>query len=235
MTSDDRSRWSGSARHRRRQQQDRRRAGLRGRHGARVTRAVLASSRTCVGADAAVDGLAPLVAKSLPRRGCRSGRAVPLVEHVSACLANADLPIEAKRLAGRDRAHGLGQRRARRQRHLCAAACWARRGPRRGRRVRRRHQLRGPAARTAARRGSRRSAGSRAIGAVATSCGRKRCGGRRAPRTAAATRRSCARRCPRHFGLPSMQALIEALHLGDIPRIAARADSGALRRRRART
>jgi N-acetylglucosamine kinase-like BadF-type ATPase len=51
-----------------------------------------------VGAYAAVEGLAPLVAAAALEAGLVVGE-VPLVEQISACLANADLPIEEERLA----------------------------------------------------------------------------------------------------------------------------------------
>jgi N-acetylglucosamine kinase-like BadF-type ATPase len=51
-----------------------------------------------VGAYAAVEGLAPLVAAAAAEAGLTVGD-VPLVEQISACLANADLPIEEERLA----------------------------------------------------------------------------------------------------------------------------------------
>ncbi|MEV0278362.1 BadF/BadG/BcrA/BcrD ATPase family protein [Streptomyces sp. NPDC050610] len=50
-----------------------------------------------IGAERAVAGLAPLVAHAA--RQARAGKGGPLlVEHVSACLANADLPVEEARL-----------------------------------------------------------------------------------------------------------------------------------------
>ncbi|MFD7159775.1 N-acetylglucosamine kinase [Kribbella sp. NPDC059898] len=50
-----------------------------------------------VGPDAAVDGLEPLVRAAAAAAGLRVGD-VPLVQQVSACLANADLPIEVEQL-----------------------------------------------------------------------------------------------------------------------------------------
>ena len=52
-----------------------------------------------VGTLAAVEGLAPLVAAAALEAGLVIGE-VPLVQQISACLANADLPIEEERLAG---------------------------------------------------------------------------------------------------------------------------------------
>jgi N-acetylglucosamine kinase-like BadF-type ATPase len=54
-----------------------------------------------VGAEAAVDGLVPLVAKAAAEGGLTLGaesHTAVLVDHVSACLANADLPVEHERL-----------------------------------------------------------------------------------------------------------------------------------------
>ncbi|MDI5962167.1 N-acetylglucosamine kinase [Streptantibioticus silvisoli] len=51
-----------------------------------------------VGPRAAVDGLAPLVALAAERAGLDPGAGRPLVTHTSACLANADLPVEERKL-----------------------------------------------------------------------------------------------------------------------------------------
>ena len=51
-----------------------------------------------VGADEAVAGLAPLVAKAAAEAGLPTPGNGLLVEHVSACLANADLPVEQRQL-----------------------------------------------------------------------------------------------------------------------------------------
>ncbi|GHF73071.1 kinase [Streptomyces mashuensis] len=48
------------------------------------------------GADEAVEGLAPLVAEAAAQAGLRPGRV--LTTRVSACLANADLPVQEERL-----------------------------------------------------------------------------------------------------------------------------------------
>ncbi|HWD82135.1 MAG TPA: BadF/BadG/BcrA/BcrD ATPase family protein [Kribbella sp.] len=50
-----------------------------------------------IGADAAVDGLGPLVVTAAAAAGLRVGD-VPLVQQVSACLANADLRVEVEQL-----------------------------------------------------------------------------------------------------------------------------------------
>jgi N-acetylglucosamine kinase-like BadF-type ATPase len=51
-----------------------------------------------VGADDAVAGLVPLVAKAAAEAGLAYGEGAALVQHVSACLANADLPLEQHNL-----------------------------------------------------------------------------------------------------------------------------------------
>ncbi|MEY9967249.1 N-acetylglucosamine kinase-like BadF-type ATPase [Streptacidiphilus sp. MAP12-16] len=59
------------------------------------------------GADAAVAALAPLVARAAAEAGFDlTADRGPLVSHVSACLANADLPIEEQRLQEAIAAHG---------------------------------------------------------------------------------------------------------------------------------
>jgi N-acetylglucosamine kinase-like BadF-type ATPase len=65
-----------------------------------------------VGADLAVHGLAPLVAKAAAEAGLTFGGGRPLVEHVSACLANVDLPVEQLRLEAAMDAQGWGTSRA---------------------------------------------------------------------------------------------------------------------------
>jgi N-acetylglucosamine kinase-like BadF-type ATPase len=51
-----------------------------------------------LGAGPAVAGLVPVVAATAEAAGVTRQPGVPLTEHVSACLANADLPIEEERL-----------------------------------------------------------------------------------------------------------------------------------------
>jgi N-acetylglucosamine kinase-like BadF-type ATPase len=51
-----------------------------------------------VGAEAAVVGLVPVVAKAAADAGLAADHETPLVAHVSACLANADLPIQQRHL-----------------------------------------------------------------------------------------------------------------------------------------
>ncbi|GAB3823352.1 N-acetylglucosamine kinase [Kribbella italica] len=62
-----------------------------------------------VGAQTAVDGLVPLVATAAAAAGFSLGTS-PLVEQISACLANADLPIEEERLADAFRSYGWASR-----------------------------------------------------------------------------------------------------------------------------
>jgi N-acetylglucosamine kinase-like BadF-type ATPase len=62
-----------------------------------------------VGADDAVAGLVPLVAKAAAVAGLVYGEGASLVEHVSACLANADLPLEQHNLETAIEAQGWGQ------------------------------------------------------------------------------------------------------------------------------
>ncbi|MET9314669.1 BadF/BadG/BcrA/BcrD ATPase family protein [Kribbella sp. NPDC003505] len=50
-----------------------------------------------IGPAAAVDGLGPLVRAAAAEAGLRVGDG-PLVQHISACLANADLPVEVEQL-----------------------------------------------------------------------------------------------------------------------------------------
>ncbi|MEV5963175.1 BadF/BadG/BcrA/BcrD ATPase family protein [Kribbella sp. NPDC051952] len=61
-----------------------------------------------VGADAAIAGLEPLVAAAAAEAGLALG-AGPLVQQISACLANADMPIEEERLAAAFEARGWAE------------------------------------------------------------------------------------------------------------------------------
>ncbi|MEV8099562.1 BadF/BadG/BcrA/BcrD ATPase family protein [Kitasatospora sp. NPDC085879] len=58
------------------------------------------------GADEAIGGLAPLVEQAAAQAGLRPG--TPVAAHVSACLANADLPVEEERLLAALEARGWG-------------------------------------------------------------------------------------------------------------------------------
>jgi hypothetical protein len=51
-----------------------------------------------IGADAAVAGLVPIVDAACADAGQSDGAGVPIARHVSACLANADLPVEQEAL-----------------------------------------------------------------------------------------------------------------------------------------
>ena len=137
-----------------------------------------------------------------------------MVRHVSACLANADLPSEQRLLEDAVAARGWGATSAvfndtfallragldepRGVAVICGAGI----------------NCIGPAAATAARCASPRSATSPATGAAAGSSGRRRCGGRRARRTAAAPTPGSGRRCPATSASTAWPALIEAVHLG---------------------
>jgi N-acetylglucosamine kinase-like BadF-type ATPase len=60
------------------------------------------------GPQAAVAALAPLVAAAAAQAGLAPGGR-PLVDHVHACLANADLPVEEQELAAALAVHGWGR------------------------------------------------------------------------------------------------------------------------------
>ncbi len=62
-----------------------------------------------VGADIAVEGLAPLVAKAAAEAGQPPAAGAAVVEHVSACLANADLPLEQEQLSDAITRRGWGR------------------------------------------------------------------------------------------------------------------------------
>ncbi|MFF0345110.1 N-acetylglucosamine kinase [Kribbella sp. NPDC004875] len=61
-----------------------------------------------IGPDAAVAGLLPLVDAAAAAAGLRVG-GVPLVQQISACLANADLPIEVEQLTAVFERHGWAE------------------------------------------------------------------------------------------------------------------------------
>ena len=143
-----------------------------------------------VGAAAAVASIAPAVAEALSRAGSVE------VRHVAACLANADLPVEHEALEAAIGEAGwapsyevVNDTFALLRAGLDSVA--RRRGG-----LRRRDQLHRRAAPTARRCGSPRSGTSPATGAAAATCGRRRCGGRPGPRTAAAPTPRCAPRSP---------------------------------------
>ena len=136
------------------------------------------------------------------RRRDWRGRRVRLVAHVSACLANADLPVEERRSSAAIDARGWGRVERGRQRHVRAAA-----------RRRRRAARASPwsAARASTASGvlpDGRTARFPAVGRISGDWG----GGgylwqeamwwaARAEDGRGDDDRSCAPRCPRHFGL----------------------------------
>jgi N-acetylglucosamine kinase-like BadF-type ATPase len=61
-----------------------------------------------IGAEAAVSGLVPLVAKAAAEAGLQYDGASQLVSHVAACLANADLPLEQELLTRAIQAENWG-------------------------------------------------------------------------------------------------------------------------------
>jgi N-acetylglucosamine kinase-like BadF-type ATPase len=62
-----------------------------------------------VGAEAAVEGLTDLVLAACADAGIRPDAAGPIVQHVAACFANADLPPEQEALEHAVAAHGWGE------------------------------------------------------------------------------------------------------------------------------
>ncbi|CAM5258249.1 ATPase OS=Streptomyces tendae OX=1932 GN=GUR47_09095 PE=4 SV=1 [Streptomyces tendae] len=157
-----------------------------------------------VGVERAVDALADAVARAF------AAARVTSVDHVSACLANADLPVEEEQLAAalHARAWGTSVEVRNDTFAILRAASPSRWGSPwcAGRASARRHAPRRPHRRF------RPSAASPATGAAAGGWRRRRCGTPHARRTAGAGPRNC-RTLPAHFGLDSMYALIEALHL----------------------
>lgn len=168
-----------------------------------------------VGAQAAVDGLLPLVATAAAEAGLCLGTS-PLVEQISACLANADLPIEEERLADAFRSYGWASRvhvandtfallragldEPRGVAVVCGAGincCGLLPDGR---------TARFPAVgRISGDWGGGQQLAEEAIWAAA------RADDGRGPATALMTA------LPQHYGVASMPALIEAMHLGDIP------------------
>ena len=61
-----------------------------------------------VGAESAVEGLAPIVRAACAEAGLVPSDAGPIVHHVAACLANADLPLEQEALEHAVAAQGWG-------------------------------------------------------------------------------------------------------------------------------
>ncbi|WP_433016250.1 N-acetylglucosamine kinase [Kribbella sp. CA-294648] len=168
-----------------------------------------------IGAAAAVDGLAPLVAAAAAEAGLAVGD-VPLVQQISACLANADLPIEEERLAEAFESHGWAT-----SVHVANDTfALLRAGVDEPRGV---AVVCGAGINCAGLLPDGRTARFPAVGRISGDWGggqqladeafwaAARADDGRGPATALATV------LPAHYGLQSMPALIEALHLGDIP------------------
>lgn len=168
-----------------------------------------------IGAAAAVDGLAPLVAAAAAEAGLAVGD-VPLVQQISACLANADLPIEEERLAEAFESHGWAT-----SVHVANDTfALLRAGVDEPRGV---AVVCGAGINCAGLLPDGRTARFPAVGRISGDWGggqqladeafwaAARADDGRGPATALATV------LPAHYGVDSMPALIEALHLGDIP------------------
>lgn len=168
-----------------------------------------------IGAAAAVDGLAPLVAAAAAEAGLAVGD-VPLVQQISACLANADLPIEEERLAEAFESHGWAT-----SVHVANDTfALLRAGVDEPRGV---AVVCGAGINCAGLLPDGRTARFPAVGRISGDWGggqqladeafwaAARADDGRGPATALATV------LPAHYGVKSMPALIEALHLGDIP------------------
>ncbi|MEU4394257.1 BadF/BadG/BcrA/BcrD ATPase family protein [Kribbella sp. NPDC023855] len=168
-----------------------------------------------IGAAAAVDGLVPLVAAAAAEAGLAVGD-VPLVQQISACLANADLPIEEERLAEAFESHGWAT-----SVHVANDTfALLRAGVDEPRGV---AVVCGAGINCAGLLPDGRTARFPAVGRISGDWGggqqladeafwaAARADDGRGPATALATV------LPAHYGVESMPALIEALHLGDIP------------------
>lgn len=168
------------------------------------------------GAKRAITGLAPLVLEAAAQAGLFPEPGVPLVEHVSACLANADLPVEEEQLATAIRDMGWGRTTyvANDTFALLRAGVEEPRGV---------AVVCGAGINCAGLLPDGQTARFPAIGKISGDWGggaalaeealwhAARAEDGRGPATALATA------VPAHFGLPTMQAVIEALHLEDIP------------------
>lgn len=163
-----------------------------------------------VGVDVAVDGLAEAVLPALEQAG------VTGVEHVSACLANADLPVEEAELAEALRARGWG--RTVEVRNDTFAILRAGVDEPRGVAV-----VCGAGINCVGMRPDGATARFPAIGRISGDWGGGSGLSEEAMWFAARAEdgrgepTELARTLPGHFGLDSMYALIEALHLGHIP------------------
>ncbi|WP_344156408.1 N-acetylglucosamine kinase [Kribbella yunnanensis] len=168
-----------------------------------------------IGADAAVAGLEPLVRAAAAAAGLHFGDR-PLVQQISACLANADLPIEEERLSAAFERFGWAEsvyvtndtfallRSGVDEPRGVAVVC-------------------GAGINCAGLLPDGRTARFPAVGKISGDWGggqqlaeeafsaAARADDGRGPATALMTA------LPAHYGVPSVPALIEALHLGDIP------------------
>ncbi len=168
-----------------------------------------------VGAFAAVEALAPLVAAAALEAGLTIGE-VPLVQQISACMANADLPIEEERITAAFEQFGWAEsvyvtndtfallRSGVDEPRGVAVVC-------------------GAGINCAGLLPDGRTARFPAVGKISGDWGggqqlsdeafwaAARADDGRGPATALTTA------LPAHYGVASMTALIEALHLGDIP------------------
>ncbi|MFF7195373.1 N-acetylglucosamine kinase [Streptomyces sp. NPDC008079] len=177
-----------------------------------------------VGVGAAVDALARIVERAAADAGLRraadgsdsADTGTPLVEHTSACLANADLPVEEQQLEAA--VHGRGWARSTRVANDTFAILRAGVDAPRGVAV-----VCGAGINCVGMLPDGRTARFPAIGKISGDWGggsglaeealfhaARAEDGRGGPTALAAT-------LPAHFGLPTMYALIEALHLETIP------------------
>ena len=177
------------------------------------------------GAFPAVEGIAPLVAAAAAEAGLVVGGR-PLVQQVSACLANADLPIEEQRIADVIRSFGWGESVyvANDTFALLRAGVDEPRGI---------VVVCGAGINCSGLLPDGRTARFAALGKISGDWGggqqlaeeaiwsAARADDGRGPGTALATE------LPRHYGVESMTELIEAMHLGEIP-AAQRLEAGPL-------
>ncbi|MBH5334875.1 ATPase [Streptomyces pactum] len=167
------------------------------------------------GAERAVEALAALVARAT----AAAGGGPPRVRHVSACLANVDLPVEEREMTGVLRARGWGESvTVANDTFALLRAGVDDDGPRSGVAV-----VCGAGINCAGLAADGRTARFAAIGRVSGDWGG---GGHLAEEALWWAARAAdgrgeetalARALPAHFGLPDMAALIEALHLGHVP------------------
>ncbi|NBM16331.1 N-acetylglucosamine kinase [Streptomyces sp. GC420] len=170
------------------------------------------------GAEAAVDSLAETVARAAAEAGTAVTGGAPWAAHAAACLANADLPVEERQLA--TALHGRGWSRTTQVRNDTFAVLRAGVDEPRGVAV-----VCGAGINCAGMLPDGRTARFPAVGKLSGDWGgglglaeealwaaARAEDGRGGPTALAAA-------LPAHFGLPSMYALIEALHLRRIGRV----------------